>query len=672
MSAGTTTTTNSKAASKTTAVAPSSASANPSKPGAAKSSSWRNLVGLLPYLKRYPGAIALGMLCLLLTSLIGNVIPLTTGVITDVVAGNPRPFQSGAQNELTGSLAHWIPFYAPHSRHAIGIYCLILLVCVLLKGFFSFCTRWILIGVSRDIEFDIRLDLFDRLLVMEPEFYVRNRTGELMSRATNDLNNVRMVLGPGIMYTGQTLATMVLALFVLARLSGSLTLWILLPVPIVFVSVRHFGKVIHDLYEKIQASLASLSAKVQENLAGVRVVRAYAQEEAEIRGFDEPNREYVARNIKLIRTWSMFMPSLQALIGTSFLIVLWKGGDQLLSGRITLGALIAFYTYLGLLVWPMIALGWVTNIFQRGAASTGRLNYILRAKPQIDDSAATIAKQTKVAGEVEFRDLTFTYPTNLAGNAANTGSSAAAAGKTNGSGAGAAVAHPVLRDINLKIPAGSTLAIVGPTGSGKTTLASLIARLWEAPNGQLLIDGHPIREWPLENLRRAIGYVPQDTYLFSETVGGNIAFGLTEYGVDQIGTAAEIANIDTDIETFANKYDTVVGERGVTLSGGQKQRSAIARAVIRDPRILILDDSLSAVDTQTEERILTRLRSVMEGRTTILISHRISTVQNADQIIVLRDGRIIERGTHDQLLTNEGYYADLHRKQLLEEELENV
>jgi ATP-binding cassette subfamily B multidrug efflux pump len=664
MSAGTTT--NAKAAAKGAGAPPSgSASASPAKPAAAKSSSWRNLVGLLPYLKRYPGGIALGMLCLLLTSIVGNVIPLATGVITDVVAGNARPFQSGAQTQLGGTwLGNLIPFYAPHSSHSIGIYCITLLVCVLLKGFFSFSTRWILIGVSRDIEFDIRGDLFNHLLLMEPEFYVRNRTGELMSRATNDLNNVRMVIGPGIMYTGQTLATMLLALFVLARLSGTLTLWILLPVPIVFFSVRHFGKVIHDLYEKIQASLASLSAKVQENLSGVRVVRAYAQEEAEIRGFDEPNREYVARNIKLIRTWSMFMPSLQALIGTSFLIVLWKGGGQLLNGQISLGALIAFYTYLGLLVWPMIALGWVTNIFQRGAASTGRLNYILRAKPQIDDSDATIPKQTRVTGEIEFRDLTFAYPTNLAGNGANT----AVAGKTNG----AAVQPVVLHDINLKIPAGSTLAIVGPTGSGKTTLASLITRLWEAPNGQLLVDGHPIREWPLENLRRAIGYVPQDTYLFSETVGGNIGFGLTEYGVDQIGAAAEIANLDADIESFPNKFDTVVGERGVTLSGGQKQRSAIARAVVRDPRILILDDSLSAVDTQTEERILTRLRGMMEGRTTILISHRVSTVQNADQIIVLRDGRITERGTHDELLTREGYYADLHRKQLLEEELENV
>src|SRR5246127_850233 len=386
------------------------------------SSAAKNLLGLVPYLARYKPAIALGLLALALTSIVGNIIPLATGVMTDILAGSPRPFQSHAlaAQALAGDwLSPGLPFYSPHSRHALGIYALILIVCVLLKGLMSFTTRWVLIGVSRDIEFDIRGDLLDRLLLLEPEFYVRNRTGELMSRATNDLNNVRMVLGPGIMYTGQTLVTMILAVIIMARLSPSLTLWVLLPVPVVAVAVRHFGKVIHDLYETIQAALATLSAKVQENLSGVRVIRAYAQEEAEIRSFDEPNREYVARNIKLIRTWSMFMPSLQALIGVSFLIVLWQGGHQLLGGQISLGTLIAFNTYLGYLVWPMIALGWVTNIFQRGAASIGRLNYILHAEPQIDDRHATIPADARISGEIEFQNLSFTFPTNISGNGSN-------------------------------------------------------------------------------------------------------------------------------------------------------------------------------------------------------------------------------------------------------------
>ena len=625
----------------------------------------------MPYLRRYIIPIVIGLVVVLLMGIIGNVIPLATGVITDSLAGNPVPFEHSTMTHdrvlvpgLTGSaLSRSIPFYAPSSRRTLGIYCLIMILCVAIKGFLSFTARWKLIGVSRDIEFDIRNDLLKRLLMMEPEFYVRNRTGELMSRATNDLNSVRMVLGPGIMYSATTIVTMIFAIAVMVALSPSLTLWVLLPAPIVAVAVWFFGRTIHDLYERIQAALATLTARVQENLSGVRVVRAYAQEEAERRGFDEPNREYVARNIKLIRTWSMFMPSLQALIGTTFLIVLWQGGHQLLRGQISLGALISFNAYLTLLVWPMIALGWVTNIFQRGAASMGRLSYILAAKPSIDDSAAKVAPGTKPAGEIEFRNLTFSYPTSLAGNDSKV--KAQSNGQANGS-------HPVLQNIDLKIPAGSTLAIVGPTGSGKTTLAALIARLWEAPNGQLLLDGKPLREWPLATLRGSIGFVPQDTYLFGETVGGNIAFGLPSFTIEQVREAAGIANLDGDIQDFPKRYDTVVGERGITLSGGQKQRTAIARAVIRDPRILILDDALSSVDTQTEERILSRLKEIMVGRTTILISHRTSTVRDADQIVVLLNGQIAECGAHEELLAAGGYYADLYQKQLLEEELERA
>ncbi len=628
----------------------------------------KDLSGLMPYLRRYPGRIVVGLLVVVLMSVIGNVLPLATGIMTDTLAGNPVPFQHSAQTGISlalglnpSTLSRSIPFYAPSSRRTLGIYCLIVVLCVAIKGVLSFSARWTLIGVSRDIEFDIRNDLLKRLLILEPEFYVRNRTGELMSRATNDLNAVRMVLGPGIMYSATTISTMILAILVLITISPSLTLWVLIPAPVVAVAVWFFGKTIHDLYEKIQAALATLTARVQENLAGVRVVRAYAQEDAEIRSFDEPNREYVSRNIRLIRTWSMFMPSLTALIGTTFLIVLWQGGHQLLRGQISLGALIAFNGYLTLLVWPMIALGWVTNIFQRGAASMGRLNYILTAQPNIDDRDAKVPQGTRPRGEIEFRHLTFTYPTIISG-AGSHGSS-----KNNGN-----APLPVLHDINLKIPAGSTLAIVGPTGSGKTTLAALIARLWEAPDNSVLVDGRPIREWPLITLRQSIGFVPQDTYLFGETVGGNIAFGLPDYEERRVREAAELASLDGDVIAFGNGYETMVGERGITLSGGQKQRAAIARAVIRDPRILILDDSLSAVDTQTEERILTGLRGIMEGRTTILISHRTSTVRDADQIVVLVAGAIAECGTHDQLLARGGYYADLYQKQLLEEELERA
>lgn len=623
---------------------------------------------LIPYLGPYKGATAFGLLTLLIMGLIGAFPPLIIGSITDCLKKAPEPMPNLTEASHAGAVTLWhsvlkpiLYFYQPGSRHTIAVLCLILVAVMALKGIFSFASRWILIGISRDIEYDLRNNLLARLVKLEPEFYVRNRTGELMSRCTNDLSAVRMVLGPGIMYSATTIVGMAVALAVMAKISPLLTLEVLFPVPFVFITVRYFGTVIHDLQAKIQAMLATLSAKAQENLSGIRVVRAYGQEAAEIKSFDEANKQYVGQNIRMIRAWSMFFPALQLIIGFSIVFVLWQGSKMVVEGRMSLGALIAFYTFVGQLVFPMIALGFVTNIFQRGAASMGRLNYILDVKPGISDAEARSESRTAntIQGEIEFQNLTFTYPTTRSGNGTQPVANANKAGAN----------EPVLRNINLSIPAGSTIAIVGPTGSGKTTLAGLIARLWEAPPDTLFIDGKSVRQWPLTDLRRAIGFVPQDAFLFSDTLRENISFGVEQATLEAVEDASHVANIAGDISDFPGRYETLVGERGITLSGGQKQRTTLARALIRNPRILILDDAFSSVDTDTEEKILQGLEDVFKERTTILISHRCSTVRDADQIVVLRAGEIIEKGTHEELIGLGGYYAELYQKQLLEEEL---
>jgi ATP-binding cassette, subfamily B, multidrug efflux pump len=533
------------------------------------------------------------------------------------------------------------------TRQKIFLYAGLLVLISASKGVFLFLTRWIIIGISREIEFDLRNDLFRHLERQPAAYFQEHRTGDIMARMTNDLNAVRMLLGPAIMYSANTVLFSIGALYFLLRISPRLTLVALVPLPLASILVQSLGRKIHERFERIQAMYSEISAQAQENFSGARLVRAFAQEEAQIAAFEKSNKENIRRGLRLVQLMGMLWPTLEFVLGLAMAITLLVGGHEVLSHRISIGDFVAFNTYMVMLTWPVIALGWVVNLWQRGTASVVRIDELLSDKPTIDNAAAdpSIPADLTLRGDIEFRDLSFSYSGSDAGRS------------------------EVLHSLSLKVPAGTSLAIVGPTGSGKSTLVNLIPRLYDAAPGSVLIDDRPIRDYPLEVLRANIGFVPQETFLFSQTIRGNIAFGAPWATDSQVLEAAEAAHIRREFEEFPAGLATTVGERGITLSGGQKQRTAIARAVIRNPRILILDDALASVDTYTEEQILRELQRVMQGRTTLFISHRISTVRHADQIAVLVGGRIVELGAHDELIARNGYYADLFQKQLLEEEL---
>lgn len=580
----------------------------------------RSLLRLIPYLKKNKRTLYIGLLTILLSNLFGVFVPLVIGNAINVLKTNPSSWK-------------------------LLEYALLVISATFLAGFFTFMTRQTIIATSWRIEYELRNDFYRHIQKLSYSYFLNMPTGDLMAHGTNDIMAVRNVLGPGIMYTSDTIVGFIMVVSIMFSINVKLTLYALMPLPFVSAGVYFIGGLVNKHFEAVQAQYSDLTARAQESIAGIRIVRSYVREDHENEQFKFMSLDYLRKNLTLARIQSLLWPLMGILTGAATAIVLWRGGYDVILKTLSIGTMVSFLIYLGMLTWPLIAFGWVVNIFQRGAASMSRLSRIFDTQPEIKDEDDVDRSVNEIHGEISFRNVSFKFPSKV---------------------------DYALRNINLEIERGMTLAVVGRTGTGKSTIVNLIPRLFDCTTGEVMIDGFPIKKIPLDVVRRNVGYVQQETFLFSDTIANNIAYGVEIATPEDIEWAAKVSQIYKDVESFPKKFDTVVGERGITLSGGQKQRVGIARAIIRKPKILILDEALSAVDTYTEEEILRGLREVMKERTSIIISHRISTVKDADLIVVLDDGIIAESGTHDDLVLQNGIYADLYNRQLLEEELQRM
>jgi ATP-binding cassette subfamily B protein len=581
---------------------------------------------LLPYLKRYRKMLAIGFVVITLSAVFTNLIPFVISKAIDTI----KDHAEGA---------------------SLFNYALLTVGFAIVSGFFLYLTRQMIIVVSREIENDLRNDFFAHILEQDQQYFHFHPTGDIMALATNDISAVRNFLGPGIMYTAETFINFSMAISLMFSFNTELTLIAIVPIPLISYVVYRIGKSINYKFEKVQEQFSDLTTKAQENLSGIKVVKAYVRENSETEGFKKMSIEYMKKNLELAKVQSFSYPIMFLLTGFSITIVLYAGGNKIINGELTIGELTAFIIYLGLLTWPIISLGWIINLTQRAEASMKRLCEVFDSKPGIESPLAQSdvihdrKTEKRLKGEIEFRNVNFRYHQNF---------------------------PYVLKNINVKIKAGETIGIIGHTGSGKTTFVNLISRLFDITEGELLVDSRNVKSYDLNELRTSIGAVPQETFLFSDSIENNIAYAENNFDKDKVVSAAKISQIYKDVDKFPKRFDTMLGERGINLSGGQKQRTSIARAIAADPEILILDDAFSAVDTYTEEEILKGLKDVMKGRTTILISHRISTLKNADRVIVLKEGSVAEEGTHEALVQKEGIYADIYMKQLLEEELKDL